>query len=320
MFPACSQPVTLQPWHRPQHQSIAATKQQQQQQQQPPAPADALGQQYEPQQVVPHTNNGDHLQRQQAHLQAQQQQQRQQQHPIKQLQSASPVHEPSTHLPGQCRFGSLKGTWVSGEQPGARWQLLDRACQLRNLLALYAGPVNSSSIAASDLQSSTVTSEAAQSAESGGYSQSSGYSAPTGSEEPTAEGALQSSSSGSGGSSSGSSGSSGSTSSVAGMPTQPHMARILLLSDSVDRFTIQHWCEYIGGTKATETMMHYISSRTASSQPPLHGAGGSNLNKTAYAFHTCATDKPLKIASSYFPGESQMLLSNMDFEHLGCSI
>lgn len=95
----------------------------------------------------------------------------------------------------------------------------------------------------------------------------------------------------------------------------PQPVRILLLSDSVDRYIIQHVCDHIGGTKQTHSMQPTPAAEAAEAaaeqlrqqqQPDLPAlqqtSTPTSLNKTAYAFHTCSSAAPIKLASSYFPG------------------
>jgi hypothetical protein len=161
----------------------------------------------------------------------------------------------------RCAYGTLPGTWVSDAPAGARWQLLDPACQLTNWLAVYAAAA------------------------------------------------------------AGSSDSSGSGTASAALP----YVNILLLSDSVDRYIVQHVCEHLHGVKHTvaapQQDMHPTSGGAqgapqaadgSSNSPSEHAvplaaapaAGPSNLTVTAYAFHTCQLPEgvSLKLASSYFPG------------------
>lgn len=99
------------------------------------------------------------------------------------------------------------------------------------------------------------------------------------------------------------------------------IVNILLLSDSVDRYIVQHVCEHLHGVKhtiaAAQQHIQPTSEGTQHAPQPADGspsdhvaapagpaAGPSNLTVTAYAFHTCQLpeDVPLKLASSYFPG------------------
>jgi hypothetical protein len=108
------------------------------------------------------------------------------------------------------------------------------------------------------------------------------------------------------------------------LPRAPDV-RVLLLSDSVDRYIVQHVCEALGGIKQTHMMKSTPAAEAAEeaaaaaaaaaagttadappTPPPLSAADGAAaptlLNKTAYAFHTCESVAPIKLASSYFPG------------------
>jgi hypothetical protein len=116
----------------------------------------------------------------------------------------------------------------------------------------------------------------------------------------------------------------------AGATAPPRPVRVLLLSDSVDRFIVQHVCEHLGGSKHTHAMLpgpaalaaeaaaaaaaaeaaahvgptSTVPASAAGGEPPgRDGTVGPNpLNKTAYAFHTCSGVPGLQLASSYFPG------------------
>ena len=180
----------------------------------------------------------------------------------------------SANKQGGCPYGSLPGTWVGDAPTGAKWQLLDPHCQLKNWIQAYAA---AAAVAAPS--------------EAGGDTSSSS--------------------------------SSGSSAEV--LPT----VNVLLLSDSVDRYIVQHVCDYLHGTKHT---MHPTvqqqpptaadeaaaaavaaglqqgvpeSQQDSTSSPSSSSSSGpSSLNATAYAFHTCQLPEgvPLKLASSYFPG------------------
>lgn len=217
----------------------------------------------------------------------------------------------SAELHVRCHYGSLPGTWVSGAPTGSKWQVLDAECQLTNWLAAYAAAAATTAGVASTESTTPVQSSDTVSldADSADAAVDAGAAPAVGS-------------------------SSGSSSNL--LP----FVNILLLSDSVDRFILEHVCEYLHGTKQTiRAQPHHMqpaatgpaaanpqsqstdtgSSSSSSSPVAANGSvggsasspepagassGPSNLNATAYAFHACQLPEgvPLKLASSYFPG------------------
>jgi len=131
----------------------------------------------------------------------------------------------SAELHVRCHYGSLPGTWVSGAPTGSKWQVLDAECQLNNWLAAYAAA------AAAAEGASTESSAHVQSSDTASLAAGSTDADVDASAAPAV------------GSSSGSS----SSSSIDVLP----VVNILLLSDSVDRFILEHVCEYLHGTKQT---------------------------------------------------------------------
>ncbi|KAI8466392.1 MAG: hypothetical protein J3K34DRAFT_524567 [Monoraphidium minutum] len=209
--------------------------------------------------------------------------------------------------PGQrwCPYGALRGAWVGGAPPGARWQLLDGGCRLDNLLVAYA----------------TNGSNATASGAAGGGSAGGGEAAAAAAPAAAAAGRP---------------GSGGGAAARGALPP----LRILLLSDSVDRYVTSHACAFLGGNQQSQPA-HEVAGAGGGGEPaagagaPAPGPGGrrrlrrrarrqlqqpgddqhpqgqggaagagkpSDVYTTAYSLHKCVTDAPLWLASSYIPG------------------
>jgi hypothetical protein len=230
----------------------------------------------------------------------------------------------------KCAYGSMPGTWVDSAEPGHRWQLLVTYCQLKNWLAEYKAVIHSSSSSSSDDSSSSSSSSTPAAAVGEDAS----------AHDPAVQAAAAAASSESfwskmtfGHASKitrpfNSSSKSTSASNITDMGSEQQLpqVRILLLSDSVDRYIVQHACNYLGGAKETITMSHLphqtpvVPAQDVSGDAQQHAtdaafaavgtssssssssSGASSLNKTAYAFHVCQAGRLLKLASSYFPG------------------
>jgi hypothetical protein len=233
----------------------------------------------------------------------------------------------SSTLNVRCPYGSLPGTWVSSAPAGSRWQLLDSDCHLTNWLAAYeaaAGHTSSSSalVSSGGVGVGLQESSSEESSSSASIERLAERYAPA--DALAAESSSSSSSSGSSDDSS-----SSSLQERTDSTPQPPAVRVLLLSDSVDRYIVQHVCEALGGIKQTHMMKSTPAAEAAeeaaaaaaaaaagttadapltpppllAATPPAEGAAAPTLlNKTAYAFHTCESVAPIKLASSYFPG------------------
>jgi hypothetical protein len=236
--------------------------------------------------------------------------------------SSSSISSGST-LFVRCPYGSMPGTWVSSAPAGSRWQLLASDCHLTNWLAVYEAAAGHHS------SSSSSTLESIGGVEVGLQDSSSEQSSSSASIERLAKryapaDALAADSRSSSSSSSRDGSSSSLQEDADSLPRAPDV-RVLLLSDSVDRYIVQHVCEALGGIKQTHMMKSTPAAEAAEeaaaaaaaaaagttadappTPPPLSAADGAAaptlLNKTAYAFHTCESVAPIKLASSYFPG------------------
>jgi hypothetical protein len=194
----------------------------------------------------------------------------------------------------RCPYGALPGTWVSGAPTGAKWQLLDPDCQLKNWLAVYAAAAaaaggDSTAAAAAAADNSDAEQELLPSVNMLLLSDSvdryivqhvcdylrgvkhtikarQQHMQPPAPEAPIAAAAAEA---GAGGGD-------------AAAGTSSSGSEAAVVPDSV------------------MTSSSSSSSDSSSSSAP----GPSNLNATAYAFHTCQLPEgvQLKLASSYFPG------------------
>lgn len=257
-----------------------------------------------------------------------------------------------------CPYGALRGTWVSSAQPGERWRLLDKECQLENMLVLYGTapavggtPPGTGDLATAEQPAAAVDDssnvnissssggggrDGSSSSSSGVGGAASGTASSMGSDQQygSRQSDVQAGSSGADGSSNAQSQHASSrTGAAAG--DLPAM-RLLLLSDSVDRYITGHLCEWIGGQQQAQVAHEMLPEaaraiagkpdastvgfgpasrqrwkrtwlqQNAEQQSPAHAmvsaSSPTNLYTTAYSLHKCVSSSPIKIASSYFPG------------------